>query len=270
MVKPVKSRSKRRSLNSTISVKLIAAARSLFFLSFPYLLSLALVGVLFGAVIAYAVNSPTFALEEVKILNSGGMTPKQSFEFCELKKGENVITLDLVNVQEVIKRKHPEFKEVRVRRVLPNRVEVVVRRRTPVAQAAFSKYIQIDKDLVILPGSSPVPFKNLTVIQGAPLPKAGLFVGVALSDPDTKKAVRLAEIVKRSNILKGHLLTKVDMSDVKNISLIVDDTIEIKIGNNHFMERLKILDQTLRTVDLDRSKIRYIDLRFDDVVIGPR
>ena len=45
---------------------------------------------------------------------------------------------------------------------------------------------------------------------------------------------------------------------------------EIKIGNNHFIERLKILDQTLKTLALDTAKIRYIDLRFDDVVIGPR
>ena len=35
-------------------------------------------------------------------------------------------------------------------------------------------------------------------------------------------------------------------------------------------ERFKILDQTLKIIELDRSKIRYIDLRFDDVVIGPR
>ena len=48
------------------------------------------------------------------------------------------------------------------------------------------------------------------------------------------------------------------------------DGIEIRIGNNHFIERLKILDQTLRTLALDAAKIRYIDLRFDDVVIGPR
>ncbi len=270
MVKPFKSRTKRRNTGSAISVKLIAAARSAFFLSFPYLLSLALVGVLFGAVIAYAVNSPTFELDEVRILNSGSMTREQAFGFCELRPGENLITLDLVNVQEVIKRKHPEFKEVRVRRVLPNRVEVVVRRRTPVVQAAFSKYVQIDRDLVILPGSSHVPFKNLTVIEGAPPPKAGLLVGLVLSDPNTKKAVRLAEVVKRSDILKNHLLTKVDISDPKNISLVIDDDIEIKIGNNHFIERLKILDQTLKTVELDRSKIRYIDLRFDDVVVGPR
>ncbi len=270
MVKPLKNKSKRRTSNSAVSVKLLGILRSALFMSLPYLLSLALVGILFGAIVATAVNSPTFELEEVRILNAGSMTQEQAFQFCELKKGENLITLDLVGVQEVIKRKHPEFKEVRVLRVLPNRVEVAVRRRTPIAQVALSKYVQIDKDLVILPGSSQVPFRNLTTIEGARSPKLGLLVGVALDDPSTKKAVRLAEAVKRSNILKNHALTKVDVSDSDNILLVVDGDLEIRIGGSHFIERLKILDQTLKTIELDRARIRYIDLRFDDVVVGPR
>lgn len=270
MVKPLKSKSKRKNSGSAISVKILGSARTALFVSLPYILSLVLVGVLFGTVIAFAVNSPTFELKEVRILNTGSMTQEQSFQFCELKKGENLITLDLVGVQEVIKRKHPEFKEVLVRRVLPNRVEVAVRRRTPVAQVALSKYVQIDKDLVILPGTGVTPFRNLTIIEGSRSPKQGLFVGIVLGDAATKKALRLADAVKRSNILKKHVLTKVDIGDPDNILLVVDGDVEIRIGGSHFIERLKILDQTLKTIELDRERIQYIDLRFDDVVVGPR
>lgn len=266
MVKPIKIKSRKK----TISIKWLGNAKTLLVSSLPYLLSLAVVGTLFGGVIAYAVNSPTFQLQEVKVLNAGTLTPEQAFKFCELQRGENLITLDLVNVQQVVKRKHPEFKEVSVRRVLPNRIEVLLKRRTPVAQIAFSRYVQIDKDLVVLPGSSTIPFKNLTIIEGTPIPREGLYVGVTARDAATKKALKLVEVIKRSNVLHKHLLTKIDIGDPKNITLVVDSDIEIKIGGNHFIERLKILDQTLKTVDLDKAKIRYIDLRFDDVVIGPR
>lgn len=270
MAKPVKSKSRKRSSGGPFSLKIASAFRALLLTFLPYIVLLGLVGLLFGGVVAYAMNSPAFRLEEVKILNIGSMTPDQSFRFCELHPGENLISIDLVSVQQVIKRKHPEFKEVRVRRVLPNRIEVLLKRRTPIAQIAFSRYVQIDKDLVILPGSATAPFRNLTVIEGTPLPAEGLYVGVTVSDPATKKAIKLAEIIRRSNILKNHVLTKVDIGDPKNISIIVDGDIEIKIGDSHFIERLKILDQTLKSVELDRAKIRYIDLRFDDVVIGPR
>ena len=269
-MKPIKTRSKKKTGNARISIKLAAGVQKFLIASAPYMISLAVVGVFFGAVIAYALNSPAFELQEVKILNIGTLTPEQSFKFCELNPRENLITLDLVNVQQMIKRKHPEFKEVLVHRVLPNRIEVTLKRRTPVAQVAYARFVQIDKDLVILPGSSAVPFKNLTIIEGAPVPGEGLAVGALIQDAHAKKAIKLLALVKQSNILRKHTLTKIDIGDPRNISLIVDSDIDIRIGSNHIIERFKILDQTLKTVTLDRAKIRYIDLRFDDVVVGPR
>ena len=270
MVKPLKLKAKKKGMGSALSVKLLGGAKHIFFRSLPFVLSLMMLGLLFGGVVAYAVNSPTFDLKEVRVLNLGTLTPEQSFQFSELKRGENLIHLDLVNVQEVIKRNHPEFKEVRVHRVLPDRVEILLKRRTPGAQVFFSRYVQIDKDLVVLPGSSTAPFRNLTVIEGAPRPRLGLFVGTVLNDGVTQKAFRLMEEIKRRQILKKHALTRVDIRDPKNFSIFVDGSIEIRIGNNHFIERLKILDQTLKSLALDPAKIRYIDLRFDDVVVGPK
>ncbi len=270
MAKPVKSKVRKRVSGSPLSAKLFGVLRKMALRSLPYALSLTVLGMIFGSVLAYAVNSPTFELQSVRILNMGTMTSDQAFKFSELRPGENLIHLNLVNVQQVIKRNHPEFKEVRVRRVLPNRVEILLKRRTPVAQAAFSRFVQIDKDRVVLPGSSPAPFRNLVVIEGSPLPKTGLFVGTTLDDSATQKALWLMEAVKRSGVLKKRTLAKIDIADPKNFSLFVNNGIEIKIGSNHFIERLKILDQTLKTLDLNENKIRYIDLRFDDVVVGPR
>jgi cell division septal protein FtsQ len=270
MVKPIKSRVKRKALGSSLSLQVIGGMRNLFLAFLPMFFSLVLAAALFGSVVAYAFGSPAFRLEEVRVHNIGTMTPDQAFQFCELKRGENLITLDIIGVQQVIKRKHPEFKEVRVRRVLPNRIEVVLKRRTPIAQVAFSRYVQIDRDLVILPGSSPAPFRNLTIIEGAPLPREGLTVGVSIRDAATKRAIKLADLIERSSILRRHALTKVSIADPRNMAFFVDGDIEVKIGDSHLVERLKILDQTLRSVELDRTKIQYIDLRFDDVVIGPR
>ena len=265
-----KLKAKKKTSRAGFSVRVIGMVKKVFLQTLPLALSLATLGLLFGGVAAYAVHSPTFELRDVRLLNMGTLTPEQAFRFSELRRGESLIRLDLVGVQEVIKRNHPEFKEVRVHRVLPDRVEILLKRRTPVAQVFFSRYVQIDKDRVLLPGSSAQAFRNLTVIQGSPRPRGGLYVGSALNDEPTRKAMRLMEVIKRLNILKNHALTKMDITDPKNFSLFVDNSIEIKIGDDHFMERLKLLGQTLKNVPLDPAKIHYIDLRFDDVVISPR
>lgn len=262
---------RKKAATGALSMFALGALKRFTAMSLPYLLTAVLVLSLFGTVFACAVNSPTFELREVRILNFGTLTNDEALRFCELRKGENLISLDLVNVQQVIKRRHPEFKEVSVRRILPDRIEVLLKRRTPVVQIAFgSRYVQVDKDLVLLPGSSTTPFRNLTVIEGAPVPRAGLYVGVRVDHLAAYRAIRLAELVKRTNLLRGRELVRVDVTDPKNFTLVAEGDIEIRIGGSHFIERLKILDQTLRRVELDPDKIRYIDLRFDDVVVGSR
>lgn len=250
-------------------MKLLGSIRQALVVSLPYVISLTVISVVFGAVVAHALGSPAFQLGEVRILNGGPMTPDQSFAFCDLRPGENLVSLDLVAVQQVIKRRHPEFKDVIVRRVLPNRVDVLLRRRTPAAQVFMGRYVQVDRDLVVLPGSSPSPFKNLVVVEGS-LGRSSLGVGTILTDPNIRKAVKFVEVLQRTDIFKKHTLSRVSVADPNNLVFFVDQDIEIRMGRDHFIERLKILAQTVRTLELDRSRVQYIDLRFDDVVVGPR
>lgn len=271
MVKPVKSRSRLKNGGAVLSMKLLGSLKRGLVVSLPYVLSLTLVGVLFGAVVAHALSSPAFRLSEVRILNAGTLTQQQSFAFCDLRPGESLINLDLVAVQQVIKRRHPEFKEVIVRRILPNRVDVALKRRTPSAQVLIGgRHVQIDRDLVVLPGSSPSPFRNLTIITGTSAPRSGLGIGSVLRDANTRKAVKFMEVLRRTDILKKHTLSRIDVTDPRNLRFYVDSDIEVRMGYDHFIERLKILGQTVRTLELDRNRISYIELRFDDVVVGPR
>lgn len=253
-----------------LTFKAIGLAAQIGKAALPYFISVLTIALLCLAVYWFAKESPAFELREVRVLNTGTLTSEQAFRFCELQPGENLLQLDLVGIQKVIKRKHPEYKDVLVRRVLPDRIEVELRRRTPVAQVLLSRYVQIDKDRVVLPGSASSPFKNLTIIEGSVSPRGGLYVGSILADEGTKKAVQISELIKRTKILRQRSLTRISVTDPRNLSLYLDGGVEIRMGDSHYVERLKILDQTLKTVDLDSQKIEYIDLRFDDLVIGPR
>ena len=45
---------------------------------------------------------------------------------------------------------------------------------------------------------------------------------------------------------------------------------EIKIGKSDFRERLKVLSTVFEQLGSDIDKFNYIDLRFEDPIIGPR
>ena len=58
--------------------------------------------------------------------------------------------------------------------------------------------------------------------------------------------------------------------DIKNLSFYLNDTLEIRIGYENFGQRLGHLRKTLRDPRFAVAKIKYIDLRFDDIVISPK
>jgi len=69
---------------------------------------------------------------------------------------------------------------------------------------------------------------------------------------------------------QDHEIHMIDVSDGRNISFYIEGGIEIKIGGEDFRARLLMLIKTLESVRLDKSQIKYIDLRFGSVIIGPR
>ena len=79
MVKPLKFKAKKKRMGNALFVKWLGGAKEIFFQSLPFALSLTALGLFFGGVVAYAVNSPTFDLREVRVLNLGTLTPEQSF-----------------------------------------------------------------------------------------------------------------------------------------------------------------------------------------------
>jgi len=62
----------------------------------------------------------------------------------------------------------------------------------------------------------------------------------------------------------------VDTKDLSNISFYLRNGIEIRIGGENFKERIMVLAKTLKDPRLMMDRIKYIDLRFGDAVIGPR
>ena len=71
--------------------------------------------------------------------------------------------------------------------------------------------------------------------------------------------------------MAAYILKVVDIADPGNLSFFFDDVnIEIKIGNEDFRNRLDVLVTVLEQISMDIDKFKYIDLRFEDPIIGPR
>jgi len=212
-------------------------------------------------------NLPYFKLESVQIndiTNASGLDAK---ELARLYVGRNIFDIDINSLSSMIKHDHPTIKDVKVKRILPNKLEIDIVPRIAIAKIKSYAYFPVDRSGMIL--SPEIKSGKLPVISGLSIwlrPR----VGERLKNKQLDIAFSLMDAFKNMPGVQSYHLSSIDVSNYKNVSFYIDDNIEVKIGGEDFQKRLKALEKTLKNPELDRRNIKYIDLRFKDVVIGPR
>lgn len=266
---------KRRSLRSGRS-----KALNTVFGSFPFLFAFGVIGLLVGGSLAFANQSQLFVIRQVNVYDLAAARPvalQDPFLFAGIRPNLDQTAVDLRDIERHIRRFHPDFQEVRVRRSLPNRIDIFLRRRAAAARVQLDKLYWIDTTGVIL-AVSQEPDARSPIITGLSKPKTSPAIGSQVRSELLDVAVRIAAAIDAQNLLKSHTLTQIDVSDAKNIILKIDGEIEVRLGSaearmvRKIREKLERLAAYIETKpeEMDALKIRYIDLRFDDIVIGPR
>tara|TARA_Y100000031_G_C8188439_1_gene370158 strand:- start:243 stop:1085 length:843 start_codon:yes stop_codon:yes gene_type:complete len=185
----------------------------------------------------------------------------------------NIFFIDLKGLREKIEDLHPEFKNIVVRRMLPNKIIVQTDLRKAVAQIHSDRYYYVDESGVVLPEVKNFPDGELPII-------AGIGVNMAKYNRDEfsefdkdklNKALGFMAEMARVEGLSQYKLKLVDITDPGNLSFFLNGVnIEMKIGNADFQNRLHVLATILVQIGSDKDKFKYVDLRFDDPIIGPR
>jgi len=186
--------------------------------------------------------------------------------------GVNVFLIDLKNFKERIARAHPELRDIVVRRALPNRLIVQARQRVPAAQVYGDKSYFIDKDGVFLTYVEDT--ENETVIPLITGIKVSPFKGGLAQKEKIDKALFLIEAASENSKLSKYKIKKIDIADSRNISFFLNaadaEKVEIKIGEGEFTKRIEVLSTVLEQLGRDIERVKYIDLRFEDPIVGPR
>ncbi len=195
---------------------------------------------------------------------------KKSYEkLLDTGRGENIFKFDISSAAAEMISANPELKSIQILRDFPDRLTLKVQPRMPVAQIGENEFFLIDDQGVVLTKSHGSIREDLPVITGIGW---RLFreIGQKEESPRIAKALSLLCAIDESNFTDNHTLTKIDVSDYRNTLFFIEDGLEIKIGHSNFKERLELLDKTLASISMAKDEITYVDLRFDDVVLGTK
>ena len=214
--------------------------------------------------------SDCFYVDNVEIYRDNIPSILENIESYGIHSRTSIHQVNLEQLKRKILTHHPEFRAVVVKRIFPNALKIEIESRRPVAQIFLKKYYLTDKDGRILPSPKSLPDPELPVIKGLELEAADLKVGKEYHLDRLKKGLALIEAVEVTRAIRLADVASIDVLDNKSLDLYLKSGIQVKIGKEMFAERLKVLSKALEQLAVPQEQIRYIDLRFDDPVIGPK
>lgn len=211
---------------------------------------------------------------DVRFYDGKNVLHKAGFTDIEDKDilGANIFLVDLKSFKERIESAHPELRDVVVGRALPDKLIVQARQRRAVAQIYGDRLYFIDRDGVLLPYIKNPVEENVPLISGIRL--ISPFRGTTAQKEKIDKALFLINTLSQNKKLSKYRIKTIDITDSRNISFFFNasdaEKVEIKIGDSEFAKRLDVLATILEQLSRDIERVKYIDLRFEDPIVGPK
>lgn len=221
------------------------------------------------AALQFLTRSPYFSIETVEASSTYVDFRFKDPHLMGSLLGRNIFEVNLPELEEEIFRKHPELLKVWVRREFPNRLHIGVTPRMPVAFLRTGELFGVDREGILLPGEHLVRPKDLPTIVGIQERIERDQIGGVLRSKGLAMALVFLEELEELPDLKRYVQT-IDVSDPGNLSFLTPSGLEVRVGEGEFSEKLKLFDRTRVTLGGRFNEIKYIDLRFDEVVIGSR
>lgn len=192
------------------------------------------------------------------------LSGKEAFNYCILSQAGSLLEIDLETLRDKISRAHLELKRVTVKKDYPDTIRVVVEERRPFAQIRADDVFVVDEEGFVLSKNSGNIQESLPVIIG--VTSRYIKKGVFNQNASLKKAIEILKIVKASQV--KYVVEKIDISNPDSISFFIMKDVEIKLGRDDFKGKIEKMEIPLSNLDL--TQIKYIDLRFEDLIVGPR
>lgn len=236
------------------------------------IIALILVVVAFKVLYGVLLRSEYFTLKSVEVLRleDDNELVADSGVTLKLEKGLNIFEINLRKCQKQIELAHPEFMSVKVDRVLPDKIIVTYKKRKPICQIKTTRYYLVSHDAVVLPEAYKEPQPGLPIIRGIYISEKELPKDRKIRSPAIRRVLKLIGQIDQTDFTDKYGIEEIDMYDEYNPLIRLDNGIQIKVGKQNFVKRKAALVAVLDELESKGLRPKFIDLRFDDIIVSPR
>lgn len=227
----------------------------------------ALIGGAIYGVIVFLNNSEYFDVNTIKIDSSLQFIHKADLASM---KGKNIFEIDLKEKQRQLEIKYPQVRDLKIVKRFPNQILVVAKKRKPFVQTELKKTVLTLDDSGVVLSTSSKSNKKLPQIIGLNKrsdftlgkPLGGISVQVAL------KIIR--QIDENQKNFASVYVSDVDVSDLSKIVFHLTNDLEVIIDQDKVEHRIRVLGVILAQNTLELNKVKYVDLRFKEPIVGKK
>ncbi|HPM42831.1 MAG TPA: cell division protein FtsQ/DivIB [Candidatus Omnitrophota bacterium] len=222
---------------------------------------------------AFLYRSDYFRVNAVEVRDAAIDTSTASYinnQLLRLYKGKNIFTVDLKAVSGALRVRFPDAKEVVVKIALPDKIIVSMKFRRAIALVRSGKIYPVDDEGIVLLNANEALFKFLPVIEGIEIQSSDRKAARGNAARNLRIAIDLIKEIKLCKFLSDYGVESVNARDVKMLSFALKNGVHVRIGFENFRSRLEALKKVIDDPRIVLDRIEYIDVRFKDVVIGPR
>lgn len=216
---------------------------------------------------AVALEAEWLQVSHVTVRGHQRLSTGEALALVDGMRGENLLALDLDRWRARLLAS-PWVEDATLRRILPGRVEVVVRERRPMGIARLGRVLYlVDAQGVIIDEYGPAYADlDLPLIDG---------LGRAAEGRVDEARARLAARVLTDLAAQPDLaarVSQIEVSDVFDAVVILeDDTARLRLGHTDFARRLQEYVDLAPALRERVADIDYVDLRFGErVYVRPR
>jgi cell division protein FtsQ len=227
-------------------------------------------------------TNPRLAIEQIDIETDGVLSPEKIREWARIKKGENLLALDLSRLKRDLEL-HPLIESASAEKILPRQVRISIVERKPVAVVylyhAGTNLLQNGLDRVYLDAAGMVIPPLLTVERNPaadPNPSAlpaltgfnsrELRPGAIVDSPQIRAALDLISEYERSPVASSLEFRSIDLSSPQTLLARVNAETEITFAPENFARQLARLQMTLDFARRQNRTLATLDLAVGNYV----
>lgn len=213
----------------------------------------------------YILNLPIFDIKDVIVNGARMLSPDEIRALAGIPLSENLFFTKFSRAEDNLG-KITAIKEFRFYRIPPATVLISIKEREPIATILFPKRSAIiDKEGYVINRNQNI---SLDIPNMAELPViTGIEEKSALNgDRVNQKVAHLISqvIVKLSRFLESERM-KLELGGLKRVSLLLDDLLQVKIGDTEKISRkMAVFVALLPEIAGKWSQVEYVDVRYPD------